>query len=88
MVCQYSTRSFVSSEKHGRAVDPEAAEGGDDAPHIATGTGMVVSSRVLPISITAIIRKTPVEGGDTDHAYAFLWPDRCGIISTASRRDD
>jgi hypothetical protein len=54
MVCQYSTRGFVSSEKHDRAVDPGAAEGGGDASDIATGTVMVVGSRALPEPFTAI----------------------------------
>jgi hypothetical protein len=65
---QYSMRGFVSSEKPDSAVGPQAAEGGRDAPDIATGAGMVVFPRALPTSLTAIIRKTLVQGGDTEHA--------------------
>jgi hypothetical protein len=57
MVCQYSTRGFVSSGKRDIALDPGAAEGGDDASHTATGTIIVGRSRALPASLTTITRR-------------------------------
>jgi hypothetical protein len=78
MVCQYSTRGFVSSEKHDRAVDPGAAEGGGDAFDIVTV--FVVRSRALPEPLTAT----------TGRAHAtHVWRSRsCGRRSAADIRLD
>jgi hypothetical protein len=58
MVCQYSTCRLVSSGKRDRALDPGAAEGGEDASDVATSTIMVGHSRMLPESPTALTRRT------------------------------
>jgi hypothetical protein len=50
MVCQYSTCRLVSSGKRDRALDPGAAEGGEDTSDVATSTIMVGHSRMLPES--------------------------------------
>jgi hypothetical protein len=80
MVCQYSTRGLVSSGKRDRVLDPGAAEGGEDASEVATGTVIVGHSPALSEPLTAITR-----GAHATH----VWRSRsCGRWSVADTRLD
>jgi hypothetical protein len=87
MVCQYSTRGLVSSEKHARDRDPEAVEDGGDASHIVPGSVMVGR----PVRCPHPSRPSPWDPRDTRVAIEVLRETICtGHVprSSASHRHE
>jgi hypothetical protein len=64
MLCQYSTRGRVSSGKRDRALDPGAADGGDETSEVSTAP----SSGAAPVRCPNYFQPSPVE----------LTPHTCG----------
>jgi hypothetical protein len=81
MLCQYSRPAQVSSGNRNRALDPGAAEGGEDASDIGIDTVIVGRSRALSESLTGITRRADAaHAWNRGHAGNGLQRTRASII--------